>query len=111
MKFADIEHRGSVVGLVRHAVILPANHKVRSESRGHLPFILEIGHIERTAELMATPGIGIGDSVEVRVLESRVCGAAVVRKRKGIASGQPLIKPNPANLQACLECISAVYES
>ena len=64
----------------------------------------------RAAELVATPGIGIGDSVKVRIYKACVRSAAVVRKGKSVTGSQTLIEPNPANLHARLERITAAHE-
>ena len=56
MKFGDIEDRGAIVSLVRYAIVFPAYSEVQSQGGIDFPFVLEIGHVECAAQLMATPG-------------------------------------------------------
>src|ERR1700687_3597755 len=55
MKRVEIEDRGTIVRLVRHSVIFPAQPQVQREIRSHLPFVLKIGHVEGAPKFMAAP--------------------------------------------------------
>src|SRR5215471_19668089 len=87
VKFSQIEHRGSVVGFMRHPVILPAQSCVKRKRGRDLPLILEIRKVKGTAKLVTAPGRVEGQPVKRSGHEPRIHCAAAVLKRESIVGG------------------------
>src|ERR1700733_3947423 len=110
MKLGDIEDRGAIVSLVRHAIVFPAYSEVQSQGGIDFPFVLEIGHVECAPQLMATPGRSVGNSVKVPALKTRIKRAGAVGKAKRITRCQTLIQSNSANFHSRLERVAPVHK-
>src|SRR5271165_3416713 len=108
MKLADVENRSAIVSLGRNAVVFPADSQVESQGWGNLPLILEIGHVESAPKLVAAPWGGKRNPVQRSVREARFKATRVVSERQVVVGGLALVEPNPANLHAGLEGMSAM---
>ena len=98
MKLVQVKNRGAVGGLVGHSVVFPANSRSQGEGWRYLPLVLEVGHVEHTAQPMAAPR---RDVVDVRKV--RVDHVPFASEGQDVTRGLPLVQPNPTNLHARLE--------
>ena len=102
MELIQIEDRRAVVRNVSDAEVIPSYSQACSESRSHFPFVLEVGHVESAAILVAAPRCN-----KRNVSERCRNQAGVIAKVQSVVRRLTLVETNAANLHTGLKRVTA----
>jgi len=83
-------------------VVLPTEPRSHGKCGCNFPFILEVGHVEGSAQAVAAPRSDEANTGKLRV-DKCLIRARAVREVESVVRSLPLVEPDAANLMPILK--------